>query len=899
MQRLLFFFLAALCCGTLSAQVVLEDFEGGVADLTWEAFEGVYDGPVLNTADTLLNTSEWCGQYTKAEGVGFSFFRARVVTPLDLSVNNQYSVQINAGAATQLLLKLEGGGNAIEARVNIATPNVWRTYTFDFSAAAGFAGMTDIILFFDPGVDASSDTYLFDNIIASPAGDCAGTVVDPTILDDFECQRNASYGVPGFDDITVIANPDPSGINTSTSVAQYTDREGGFHALVIDYNNAIDFSVNTQLCLKVWAPVTGNLLFKIEGGLSAAFEMAQPVDATNTWVEVCQDFSAQAGGNYGQFTLFLNAGQNGEGDIYYLDDITLTPAPPAEALEDFEDGANLNWSPLNGDNALHGTFAGPIANPDMMGNGSANIGSYIRGSSNFSTLTATLPLGIDLSDNPQLNLDVWAPAGATSVTLQLVSAIEGAKSIEASIDATMSWQTLSFNFEGFVDVTDFSDVNILFDPNTSGTGLYYFDNLAQGIGTVDACADVEPNLDILDDFECQRNANYTCCGDIVMSVNNPDITPANSSTKVGEFVDPPGAFNALVIDNGEAFNFEVKNRLQSKIWSPVAGQIMFKLEGGPSPVVEIFVDIPATNEWVDYEVDFSAADGLGHTRLVFFFGAGTDNAASNIYYIDDITLARAPFRSECVVTFDSEDLTLDTWAYFANGAFEGNPFLISDNPTPSMENMSAKVGTFEEANDGLEFAGMFADPIAPIILPTGSKTLTMKWLMPVAADVVVKLEGGPAEAPQSGDIFAAYTTPNEWQTLTFDMSVLPDDAAYTRITLIPNFGVIPMENLTFYFDDIAVGGGSCASTSIFNPVVINDLRVFPNPVREMLTIDNSERAVAFELTNMMGQVVKRLVVDVAQTQVQWELNGLPTGAYVLTARAANGIPLARTKIIRE
>lgn len=272
---------------------------------------------------------------------------------------------------------------------------------------------------------------------------------------------------------------------------------------------------------------------------------------------------------------------------------------------------------------------------------------------------------------------------------------------------------------------------------------------------------------------------------------------------------------------------------------------------------------------------------------------------SNTYYIDDLLFSRAPFVNDCVVTFDSEDLTIDTWSYFANGAFEGNPFLISDNPAPSMVNMSQKVGTFEEANDGQEFAGMFADSKAPIILPTDNKTVTMKWLMPVAGDIVVKLEGGPEEMPQSGDIFAQYTTPGEWQELTFDMSVLPDNAAYNRITLIPNFGIIPMENLTFYFDDISVGSGSCMTTGIFNPVVLNDLRVFPNPVGVVLTIDNAEQAVAFDLTNMMGQVVKRLAVDAAQTQVQWELNGLPAGAYVLTARAANGLPVARTKIIRE
>jgi hypothetical protein len=900
MQRVLFILLAAFCCSSLSAQVVLEDFEGDVADLPWSAFEGVYNGPVMNPEDTTgINPSAFAGSYTKAEGVGFSFFVAQQTEAMDLSINNQFSIQINAGAATQLLLKLEGGGNTVEKMVNIATANVWRTYTFDFSAAAGFTGLTDIILFFDPGVEMSSDTYLFDNIIVSPAGDCAGTVTAPTIIDDFECQRNATYGVPGFSDITVIDNPDASGINTSAQVAQYTDQEGGFHALVINYNSAIDLSTNNQLCIKVWAPKTGNLLFKLEGGASPALETGVPVEETNTWVEICADFSSQSNANHTRLVFFLNAGQDGTGDIYYLDDISITPPPPAEALEDFEAGASLAWNPLNDDNTLHGTFS-VIDNPDATGvNTSARVGSYVRGSSNFATLTSTLPNGLDLSSTPQLNIDVWAPAGATKVTIKLISALDGATSIDANITTTGSWETLSFNFEGVAEVTDFGEINLLFDSETMGTGQYYFDNLAQDTSTVDACADVISELDILDDFECQRNANYTCCDVTVMPVNNPDVAPANSSTKVGEVTDPPGGFNALVHDNVGPFNFALKNQLQVKIWAPVIGQVLFKLEGGSNPAVEVFVDIPSTNEWVDYNVDFSAAAGQGHTRLVLFFGAGGDNMANNIYYIDDIQFNRAPYVNDCVVTFENEDETISSWRYFANGALEGNTFIISDNPNVSELNMSAKVGTFEEAADGQEFAGMFADTKAPIILPTGNKVVRMKVLMDVTGDIVLKLEGGPEEMPQSGDVFATYTTAGEWQELTFNMSVLPDDAAYTRITLIPNFGVIPTETLTHYFDDISVGNGSCVTTAIFTPVVIDDLRAFPNPVRDVLTVDKPAGAVSFELTNMLGQTVKRLVVDRAQTQVQWEVNNLPPGAYVLTARSANGLPVARTKIIRE
>ncbi|MTB50366.1 T9SS type A sorting domain-containing protein [Lewinella sp. W8] len=895
MQRVLLLLLAAFCCGTLTAQVLLEDFEGNMADLPWNAIEGSFE-IVANPDDTTSNPSAFVGSYTKQGDRAFSLFLAEVATPLDLSVNNQFSIQINAGAATQLLLKLEGTGEAIERTVNIPVANQWRTYNFDFSAAAGFTTINKIILFFDPGVETSTDTYLFDNLIASPAGVCAGTVPDPTILDDFECQRNASYSV-GFSDIEVIANPDMDG-NPSDSVGQYTDRDGAFYPLIIDYNGTVDLSVNNQLCLKVWTEVAGNLLMKLEGGVSAPFEVPVALDGSGSWVEVCADFSSQSAANHGQIVLFFNAGVDAAaGDIYYIDDLSLTPAPPAEALEDFEDGANLAWMPLNGDNTLHGTFTGPIANPDMTGNESDNIGQYVRGNSSFSTLTATLLEGIDLSTNPQLNLDVWAPDGATSVTMQLVSPIDGARSVEADIPATMSWQTLNFNFEEFSGVTDFDQINLLFDPETSGNGTYFFDNLIQGESTVDPCADVVADPDIIDDFECQRNANYTI--GTITAVDNPDVSAGNPSTRVGEFVDPPGAFNVLLISFDEPLDLSVKNRLQAKIWSPVAGQILFKLEQGTGPDTEVFVDIPATNEWVDYEVDFSAVADGGYQALGIFFGAGTDNPENNTYYVDDLQFARAPYTSDCVVTFESEDLTLSSWRYFANGAFEGNEFIISDNPNVSDGNPSAKVGTFEEASDGLEFAGMFADPDAPIILPVDNKIVTMKVLMDVAGEIVLKLEGGPDEAPQSGDVFATYDTPGEWQELTFDMSVLPDNAAYTRITLIPNFGVIPMENLTHYFDDIAVGGGNCASTSIFNPVSINSLRVYPNPVSELLTIENNDGAVFFELTNMLGQRVKHLSVNRAQAQVQWPLEGIARGTYVLTARDANGIPVARTMIIRE
>ncbi|NJC25068.1 T9SS type A sorting domain-containing protein [Neolewinella antarctica] len=902
--------LLLLCvCGgfAVQAQTVLEDFEGGTPDLVWEAVNGTYDGAVMNPNDTTANTSDWVGSYTKSGTNAFSLFRTVFDAPLDLSTDNLFSIQLNAGAATEMILKLQGGGRSAEKRINITTANVWRTYTFDLSALSDADSINTLILFFDPGVAESDSTYLFDNLTVSPAGPCAGTTEDVTIIDDFECQRNAAYR-GGFENIEVIANPDPSGINQSTGVGQYTDGPGGFDALSINYDNGLDLSVNNYICIDVWAPVAGNLLVKLEGGASPVKEIPNQITTTMAWTQVCVDFSDQAAADHSQLVFFFNAGENGDGDVYYIDNITRTVAPVAEALEDFENGANLSWGPANNNSTVNGTYNGVVANPSTGGvNTSANVGSYTRAASNFSAISAELLEGLDLTTNPQLNLDVVAPAGATTVQLQLVSALEGVKTADATLTTPGTWETLNFNFENFEEITDFFQVNILFNPSTTGTGTYLFDNLGQGQSTIDACVDVENDPDVFDDFECQRNGEYTLGAEFLSVVNNPDVKPENNSLKVGQFIDQTGGFNALVIDRGEdnPFDFAQKNQIMAKIWSPVAGQILFKLEGGPNDVVEVFLDIPETMEWIDYSADFSAAAGQGHTRLALFFGAGENNTAPNTYFIDNIRVARAPFTMDCITTFEPGDLTLTDFNYFSNGSFEDEQFTIVDNPLVSDGNGSASVGSFIEANDGALFAGLASSPIAPIILGE-NKTITIKMLMPIAGTVVMKLERPVGGAPGSGDIAAEYTTPDVWQTLTFDFSntqggdPIPTGATYERLTLIPNRTEIPTENLTHYFDDIAVGGGLCGmTTGIFQPITIDELKVFPNPVADRLTIENANDATLFEVTNLLGQRQASLRINRGQDRVYLPVANLPTATYVLTARDETGVVVARTMFIKR
>lgn len=910
MRKPLLSLLVIFCSMSLSfGQTVLEDFENGAA-LPWNGSFGdgvftVVENPAV--ADTLvdplmINRSDSCGSYMKQEGSAFSLLIAQLENPLDLSTMNKFNIQINSPVPTSFLFKLEGDGEALELRQNISVTGRWVEYSFDFSGAATYTTINKIILFFDPGNGPSSDTYLFDNITMEAADECAGTEPIAGIIDDFECQRNITYGNPGFLDIVSIDNPDASGINTSSKVGQYTDTGGTFHALVMDFGGPIPLEERSLLKFKVWAPKAGRLLTKLERGGSPAIEKDLQIETLNTWVEYTVDYSDQAGASHNALVLFLNAGQDPEeGDIYYLDDIRWEEAPSGASLEDFEGGAKLFWEPLSANATLHGTFE-VIDNPDATGlNTTADIGSYTKGSSNFSTLTGLLLNGLDLSTFSQLNLQVWAPAGATEVTLQLQSPTQGTKEVTRDITATETWIDLNFNFDEFSTITDFQQVNLLFDPGTPSSNTYFFDNLAIGSATVDPCEGVAAIPNIVDDFGCQRNVEITGGANSLEVINNPvpgGIKP-DPLDKVGQYTDPLDQFSALVFNYGEALDLSLFNQLAIKIWSPKVVPLGFKLEGGSSSPVEIVEDVSATEGWVEYIIDFSGQAMEDHQRLVIFFNFAQTPDAEDVYYVDDVEWRRLPFDG-CISDFERPDFSLTGWRYFANGSGDDTEFSIIANPNKSGINTSDNVGFFFESSDATQnFAGMFADPAAPMTLPVDNKTIRMKVWMDAAANVAVKLERG-IDTPNSGDVFADYTTPGEWQELTWDYSaVIEDKALHERLTLIFNFDGIPTEDKTYYFDDIVIGDEQCNIVNgIFTPVKVEELQISPNPAIDQLQVAYTSDVHTLIIHDMVGRQMGRAQLN-GQDNINLDISTLERGIYLLTAYNRKGELVANARFVKQ
>jgi hypothetical protein len=881
---------------------LFETFETG-NEMGWNALDGTLEAPIDNPAPNSVNNTLKVGKYTKSGAHAYSLLLAERSVPFDLSVLNQFKLHIHANEPTQVLLKLEGDGPAVEKFANIGLVNAWQEYNFDFSDVSDYKHLRKVVLFFDPGVETSAGVYHFDNFYAVPQGECAGATVIEGMIDDFECNRNATY-VNGWDSLTVIPNPGPGAVNSSAKVGKFVDQlSEPWNGLLWDYQNPINLENLNQLNIKIWSPKATRVLAKMEGGASSPSEVWIDIVETNKWVQYSVDFSSQALASHKKVILFFNAGNDPEvGDVYYIDDLSWGEKTIAD-IENFENGAVLPWEPLDQQELIHGKFA-VIDNPDATGvNTSSKVGEYKKGISAFSTLAAVAPGLIDITTQPQFNLDVWSPVGSNSVIMQLESATSGNKDVERELKTPGSWETLSFDFSDFQNIADWASLKLIFNPSVVEEGAtFYFDNLRQGDSTVDPCEGVLAIANIIDDFECQRNKEYGAGSELISVVNNPKLTATNSSVKVGLYEDQPGQpWSALCANFPDGIDLSVFNQLEMQVLSTAVVPVLLKLEGGSSPAKEIFTEIKTANDWYNISADFSSEAANDHKRVCFFFNAGVETTTVDDYYLDNVRLSHAPYDG-CVMNFDNPAFTSLDWRYFP--ADNSGGFDMVDNPLKGGINTSEKVGkAIEKASGEQPWQGMFTDLESYM---TFDKNLQLKMMVlsPIVGGVTLKVER-PLEAGfpgSSGDNTVSNTKAGEWEELTFDFSASPtpiDPAGkYARLTIIWDILNLPTEDVVYYFDNIRLDGGDCGLiSSVFDPLNLKSLNIAPNPVTDILRIENAELLQSTDIINVYGQRIAT-VYNNHNSQQLIDVSNLPAGTYILLGYNDKQQAVAQSRFVK-
>ena len=153
---------------------------------------------------------------------------------------------------------------------------------------------------------------------------------------------------------------------------------------------------------------------------------------------------------------------------------------------------------------------------------------------------------------------------------------------------------------------------------------YYFDEinlLDSDGGIVSEIESFEANTLTLNDFD----------GASTRTIDNPDISDENSTSRVVEFTKNVGANGNAGVwwDRDNAVDPSVNNRISLKTWSPKTNVVVrLKLENSSntSEFHEVDVQTTVSNTWETLTYDFSDAPPYNYDRIVVFFDHGNTNA---------------------------------------------------------------------------------------------------------------------------------------------------------------------------------------------------------------------------------------------------------------------------------
>ena len=313
---------------TISNPILLPvDFESATLNYAFTTFGGVATVVANNPSVDASNVSAKVAKLTKPAGAEVwagSFLE--LGEPINFSTLKKIKIKAwSPKAGIVVKMKLENLTNPdINAEVDVTNTvaNNWEELIFDFSAVDNANKYQRVVLFFDFGNAGTGVDYYYDDIQLTSG---AESLVLPLTFES--ATLNYPYGNFGGAAVTVVANPDKSGINTSAKVSALTKNNGAevWAGSSLPLETAINFSTFKKLKMKVWSPQAGIIVkFKLENLNDASIN--KEIDATTTvangWEELTFDFDGIVNANnYQRVVLFFDFGNNGTGKTYYFDDI--------------------------------------------------------------------------------------------------------------------------------------------------------------------------------------------------------------------------------------------------------------------------------------------------------------------------------------------------------------------------------------------------------------------------------------------------------------------------------------------------------------------------------------------------------------------------------------------------
>ncbi len=667
-----------LCPAPFSAQMDLPvTFDDTAVNYSFIDFGGnssAFVADPANASNMVIESTkgvggpEWSGTTLATPGnpPGALNVDTGLLNPIPFAVGaTTMSVRVySTGPGLPVRLKVERDTDVTmtcETEATTTATNAWETLVFDFSneatgtAALNFASVYNkISIFYNFGTTGNGEVFYWDDVEfggGTPPDPCLGVSPDPNILDDFECQGNITYSFANATWNEVVTNPNPTGINTTDRVGEFihwgAGTDGAFGGSLdlapIDLTNSGgQFKMDVHPS-EVGLPIV--FILQDSNGADLANQTALTTVA-GEWETLSYDMSAALTSNdVSKIVLVVSSGDSVQHVVYFdnirLDTVSVSPCagitPEPSIFDDFECQGNFTYTFANA------TWLEDVANPNASGiNTSAKVGQFIHwGDSTDGAFGGSLNLApIDLNFyGTALTIDVHSSASGLPVTV-VFQDDAGADILAQNANTTVAgqWETLSYDFSGASGPV--SKVVFVVSPNDTVQHELYFDNIRLDTSTAIAtCPGIAPDVDVMEDFDCQQNTTYTSTDGSLAVITNPDTTGINTSDNVGEYTRSSLSADAIVADfNLAPLDFATHNQMKLDVWDASVPSVVeiTLLDAAGISLATATATTSVGNAWEQLNFDFQLVPFTASVaKATLQFDSGSSSASNKVYYYDN------------------------------------------------------------------------------------------------------------------------------------------------------------------------------------------------------------------------------------------------------------------------
>jgi len=388
---------------------------------------------------------------------------------------------------------------------------------------------------------------------------------------------------------------------------------------------------------------------------------------------------------------------------------------------------------------------------------------------------------------------------------------------------------------------------------------------------------------------------FNAANETVYSVaSNPLNTGINTSASAGKYVVFPNSetWAGLWSDNLIDFTFTADNCIvKVMVYKDVISNFDVKFEGANGLNFEKQVANTKTNEWEELTFDFSNRIGSTVTKLVIIPDFPGTRTAGSINYFDNISFnsSSAPVvvtdptvaattpttPSNKVISLFSNAYTnvaVDTWrTSWSSASLEA--VQVAGNDTKKYTNLVFV---------GVETVG------ANLINATAMTHLHLDVWTPDVTTFKVKLVDFGANAVWNGanqvdDVEHEITlspTTSTWNNYNIPLS---DFTGLTTRAHLAQYIFSGAPTGKVYVDNVYFYDGTATATS---NVTENNIRTYPNPATNSITISAQSEIATIKITNLVGQ--NSISESVNGNLKVVNISNLAAGNYILVAKMKNG-----------